>query len=755
MPTNITYKNSTLTTITNGQSKILKTIGKYMEDDLIVTNMANNQSLSITLTPTTYQQIQNITPGNGYEGLSAVTVTVSPIPSSYIIPSGTINIASNTTGIDVTSYANAVVNVSPSLTTASVTPSETAQNITPGAGYDGLSSVTVAGITNTYIGSSVPRPGSSGIRTGITEGYYKISLSTGYYSLVKKSLGLENKTVVPSETEQVKRPSSNDYYLESVTVAAITPTYVGSGVTTNPSITVSGPTVTVPSGYYSSENTKTINNAVLIGGWTFGAAVFNTLTIDENGLITATRNYTAESRNPVSVSGYVPQTGLTIKIDVPANTKTYQLPTLPAQTFTPSSTTQTVASTGKYMLGDITVQPIPSEYIVPTGTLTITHAGTTSVTNYANVDVPEVRMFGGINSRYKTENNVRKWEVSSNIIVDPEEGGSAGWADEGVYPGVTLTYSAVPSGITITPTQTTQTIGGTNYMMEGPVTVASVTTGYLKGMLALPTDIDFSTGHTPTATWTVEPSGMVIYQCYGTGSITNAVYSSGYIENTQQIPAEYEAGDSYQLPTQGATTVIPSETAQTLSVNQKYMTGNVTVAAITSTYVGSGITRNPTITVSGPSVTIPAGYYSSQQTKTVASGSVDLGIEATVEALPTITVSANGLITALNNSTGQVEIEVNPGYISGNTTGTIGIAGESTRQLPTQGATTITPSSSTQTIAGQKYLTGTITVNPIPSQYIVPSGTYTISSVDSTNTFNVTNYASAKVTITDADSIAY
>ena len=75
--------------------------------------------------------------------------------------------------------------------------------------------------------------------------------------------------------------------------------------------------------------------------------------------------------------------------------------------------------------------------------------------------------------------------------------------------------------------------------------------------------------------------------------------------------------------------------------------------------------------------------------------------------------------------------------------------------VPTQAATTITPSSATQTVTGQKYMTGDITVDPIPSQYIVPSGTYTISSVDSTNTFNVTNYASAKVTITDADSIAY
>lgn len=69
--------------------------------------------------------------------------------------------------------------------------------------------------------------------------------------------------------------------------------------------------------------------------------------------------------------------------------------------------------------------------------------------------------------------------------------------------------------------------------------------------------------------------------------------------------------------------------------------------------------------------------------------------------------------------------------------------------VPTQGATTITPSSSTQTIASNRYLTGAITVNPIPSQYIVPSGTYTISSINSTTTFDIAQYAYANVSLTN------
>ena len=61
-----------------------------------------------TATPTTSQQ--TVTPDSGYDGLSQVTV--NPIPSQYVVPSGNKAITQNGNNIDVAEYATVSVNVS-------------------------------------------------------------------------------------------------------------------------------------------------------------------------------------------------------------------------------------------------------------------------------------------------------------------------------------------------------------------------------------------------------------------------------------------------------------------------------------------------------------------------------------------------------------------------------------------------------------------------------------------------------------------
>ena len=145
-------------------------------------------------------------------------------------------------------------------------------------------------------------------------------------------------------------------------------------------------------------------------------------------------------------------------------------------------------------------------------------------------------------------------------------------------------------------------------------------------------------------------------------------------------------------------TVNPTESQQSITADSGYTgLGTVTVNAISSTYVGSDIPRRASsdLTASGATVTVPAGYYASQASKSVATAT---------HANPTASINSSGLITASHTQ--------GAGYISaGTTTGTL--------QLTTQAAKTVTPTkSSQQAVASGVYTTGAVTVAAIPSEYI-------------------------------------
>ena len=139
---------------------------------------------------------------------------------------------------------------------------------------------------------------------------------------------------------------------------------------------------------------------------------------------------------------------------------------------------------------------------------------------------------------------------------------------------------------------------------------------------------------------------------------------------------------------------------------------------------GTGITGNiaskssSDLTVSGATVTSPAGYYASSASKSVASGSATTP-STYITANPTISVDSTGLITASVSGSKSVTPTVSAGYVSSGTAGTVSVSGSNTEQLSTQAGTTITPTESEQTaVASGKYTTGAVKVGAISSTYV-------------------------------------
>jgi hypothetical protein len=375
----------------------------------------------------------------------------------------------------------------------------------------------------------------------------------------------------------------------------------------------------------------------------------------------------------------------------------------------------------------------------------------------------------------------------------------------------------VPTGSTInnqnksvTPSETEQSIvADSGYTGLGMVTVGAISSTYVGS--------DITVDPTPTASGAVVTIPTGYYSEDTTKSVSTTTHpkptasintSTGLITASHTQTAGYvSAGtttETTQLTTQAAKTITPTESSQTAVAKNVYTTGVVSVGAISSTYVGSGITQRDSddLTVSGATVTAPAGYYSAAASRSVSSmtlptaatssatsgysrkatisrstsaqyiniptGYNSAGAYYQISAIPngsvtapsSISGSSASLTTGTNTLTLTKTVSVTPnvtteGYISSGTAGNSSIS--LTASVTTKAAATYNTSTSNQTIAADTYLTGTQTIRAVTTSNLsaenVKSGVIVTvgDSADTDRIASITGTFTSDATATAAD----
>ena len=412
MSTTVTYKGNTLTTV-NNTTKTLKTAGKYMEGNVILTDTTVDLS-SDTVTPETLMQGYTAHDKSGAAIIGTATGGSMIIRDTEDSHGGTVR----------TITAGSVITGTKMITENGI--------------YD------VAEFADADVNVPAPEP------------------------------KLQAKTATPSTSQQVVKPDSAYDGLSQVTVGAISSTYVGSGITRRSStdLTASGATVTVPAGYYAEQASKAVQNGLLRSTETYQVAP--EMSVDSSGLVTADVTQSGNT-TPVYTSGWIGNDA-TQYVPVTAY-NTLQLSTQAAKTVTPSTSQQMAVAAGRYTTGAVTVAAMPSGtagtptatkgtvsnhsvtitpsvtnttgYItgstksgtavtvaaseLVSGTLNITSSGTKDVTNYANVSV----------AAGSATASVTKGSVSNHAItVTPSVTRTAGYITTGTANGTAVTVSA-------------------------------------------------------------------------------------------------------------------------------------------------------------------------------------------------------------------------------------------------------------------------------------------------------------------------
>lgn len=472
-------------------------------------------------------------------------------------------------------------------------------------------------------------------------------------------------------------------------------------------LTASGATVTAPAGYYAEAASKSVSS----------------MTLPTSAAASATSGFTSKATIGRSTTdqyiniptGYN-SAGVYYKVGAVAN-GTEGTPVATKSTVSSNQVTVTpsVTNTAGYISGGTktgTAVTVKASDLV-SGTKSITSTGTTDVTNYAEVSVPDLILptSAASSSNGGTKKATIGRSTSAQYINLP-----SGFNNSAVYYEV----SAVANGSEGTPVATKGTVSNHQVTVTPSVTN---TEGYISGGTKTGAVVTVKASDLVSGTKSITSSGTEDVTNYAEVSVpglvlpTSAAASSnggtkkatiGRSTSTQYInlPSGFNNSNAYyeiSAVANGSVTAPSSisATGATVTAGTNTLTLSKTVSntpnVTTAGYISSGTAGNSSVSLtasvntrsssdlsaSGATVTAPAGYYAEAATKSVASGSATTP-QTTINPSMNISIDADGLITALTQKVVSVTPTVSAGYISSGTAGNIIVDGSKTKQLTTQ-----------------------------------------------------------------------
>lgn len=473
-------------------------------------------------------------------------------------------------------------------------------------------------------------------------------------------------------------------------------------------LTVTGPTVTVPKGYYPDQMTKTVpvvDRGITTLQVTSSNDTTDTITLTARN--TQGTGYIIGSTEISSVTAELSVTGPTARMAIDTRSVSTTIPT--AFLMAENVTVPITRGSASYINGSIRVPVSGSASIEPyvlqagyapstgfyyqTGTASASSTITLSQTevraadtNISSANIKSGVSILGVSGTFTNDANATAGQILSGKTAYvsgakitgniPTKSGSDLTASGAVVSVPSGYYASNTSKTVATVARATTTLTGSTDTTNAKITYTAGNnqgTGYVMG-----------SNSTTQATVSLSVSGPTVTASDGTRSVSKTVATAARADTTISAVASDDTND---------TITVRGSNAQATG----YVDGATKTADITAT-----------LTTAGPIATMTIG--SKSVSRAVANGSVSVP-STSLTSTPTISVSSGGLISVSHSNSTSVSPTLTTGWITSGASGTFSASGSNTQQLPTQSGTTITPGTTQKTaVSSGKYTTGTVYV---------------------------------------------